>query len=130
MVFGYSLFKGVPPVFIATEAGICYQPAGISTGWILWREVADVKETTILAGAPSGRRPTLQPVLGIRFHYPDIMNRDMYAPLLQRVVQSAQELYGAQTDGAGDLLLLPSDFGDAYEDVKSLFRTYPKADLG
>jgi hypothetical protein len=43
IVFGQRLFKGMPPIFIATEKGFSYEPAGISTGWVLWEDVAEVK---------------------------------------------------------------------------------------
>jgi hypothetical protein len=81
----------MPPLFIATEKGFYYEPAGIGSGWILWEDIAEVSAS--------------------------------YAPLLQQVVKFGQKFNNYQTEGAGDILLRPSDFGDQYEKVFALFKT-------
>ncbi len=86
----------MPPIFIATEKGFCYEPTGISTGWILWEDIAEVAESTI------------------------------YAPLLKYVVEFGQKFHNYQTEGVGDILLRPSDFGDQYEKVLALFKSKTK----
>ncbi|MBA4258936.1 MAG: hypothetical protein C0446_07215 [Chitinophaga sp.] len=91
IVFGQRLFKGMPPLFIATEKGFYYEPAGIGSGWILWEDIAEVSAS--------------------------------YAPLLQQVVKFGQKFHNYQTEGTGDILLRPSDFGDDYEKVLTLFKT-------
>jgi hypothetical protein len=122
IVFGQRLLKGMPPVFVATEKGFCYEPAGISTGWILWEDIREVRESAVLYGSGVNNGPTLMPVLGIKLINPDEYNAAAYAPFLQRVVNLGQKLNNYQTEGVGDILLRPSDFGRQYESVLALFK--------
>ena len=124
IVFGMRLLKGVPPVFIATELGFCYQPSGIGTGWILWSEVAAAKESSIIR-ASSSMGPIQEIVWGIRLRDAG-KYQQQYAPLLQRYVQLAQPMSDFQTEGVGDILMSPSDFGKSYDSVKALFQKYAK----
>lgn len=122
IVFGQRLFKGMPPLFIATEKGFYYEPAGIGSGWILWEDIAEVMETSILNGSGTTNGPVQMPVLGIKLKYPEQYSAS-YAPLLQQVVKFGQKFNNYQTEGVGDILLRPSDFGDDYEKVLTLFKT-------
>lgn len=94
IVFGQRLFKGMPPLFIATEKGFYYEPAGIGSGWILWEDIAEVRESEVLFG--SG-------------------------------VNNGQKFHNYQTEGVGDILLRPSDFGDQYDEVLALFKSKVKS---
>jgi hypothetical protein len=127
IVFGLRLFKGMPPVFIATEKGFCYEPVGSSTGWILWNDIAEVRESTVLQGSTIYNGQGLMPVLGIKLINPEEYNAAAYAPLLQRVVKMGQQLNNYQTEGVGDILLRPSDFGKKYETVLALFKEKSKS---
>ncbi len=127
IVFGLRLFKGMPPVFIATEKGFCYEPAGISTGWVLWEDIVEVRESSVLQGSTAYSGPGLVPVLGIKLINPEEYNAAAYAPLLQRVVKIGQQLNNYQTDGVGDILLSPSDFGKKYDSVLTLFKEKSKS---
>lgn len=126
IVFGQRLFKGMPPVFIATEKGFCYEPAGISTGWVLWEDIQEVRESSVLYGSGVNNGPALMPVLGIKLINPKEYNAAAYAPLLQLVVKWGQKLNNYQTEGVGDILLRPSDFGDQYDKVKEIFKIKSK----
>ncbi|MDX5320680.1 MAG: hypothetical protein LPK45_06230 [Bacteroidota bacterium] len=114
MVFGRRLFEGMPPLFIATEKGFCYEPAGISTGWILWEDVVEVRESAVLYGSGVNNGPTLHPVLGIKLANPEEYNAAAFAPLLQKLVSLGQKLNNYQTEGVGDVLIIPEDFGKEY----------------
>lgn len=127
LVFGLRLFKGMPPVFIATEKGFCYEPAGVSSGWILWEDIVEVRESSVLYGSGVNNGPTLMPVLGIKLMNPEEYNAAAFAPLLQWVVSLGQQLNNYQTEGVGDILLRPSDFGNEYEKVIALFKQKSKA---
>jgi hypothetical protein len=122
IIFGQRLFKGMPPVFVATEKGFSYEPAGISTGWILWEDVAEVKESEVLFGSGVNNGPKLVPVIGIKLINPE-KYRASYAPLLQYVVKIGQKFHNYQTEGVGDILIKPSDLGDQYENVLELFKS-------
>ncbi|MDO8997106.1 MAG: hypothetical protein Q7U77_10810 [Sediminibacterium sp.] len=125
IVFGQRLFKGMPPIFIATEKGFSYEPAGISTGWVLWEDVAEVKESEVLYGSGVNNGPKLVPVIGIKLINPEQYHAS-YAPLLQYVVNIGQKFHNYQTEGVGDILIKPSDLGDQYENVLELFKSKVK----
>lgn len=124
IVFGLRFFKGVPPFFIATEKGFCYEPYGVSTGWILWEDISEVKETTILYGNSGRIGPRVVPVLGIKLINPETYNTAAFTPLLQKLVTAGQKVNNFQTEGAGDILLVPSDFGKDYDQVIALFKEH------
>ena len=122
IVFGQRLVKGKPPVFVATEKGFSYEPAGISTGWILWQDIQEVRESSVLFGSGVNNGPVLMPVLGIKLINPEDYNTAVYAPLLQRIVNWGQQFNNYQTEGVGDILLRPQDFGNEYEKVRNLIK--------
>ncbi|WP_407525689.1 hypothetical protein PDL71_04040 [Lacibacter sp. MH-610] len=112
------LVKATPPLFTATEKGFWYEPAGISTGWILWEDVEEVRETGILSGR--NRVASSVPALGIKLKYPHDYNAAQFTPLFRKFIEFAQRFHNMQTEGVGDLLINPSDLGDDYTAVKEL----------
>ncbi|MFN3301394.1 MAG: hypothetical protein ACK41Z_14530, partial [Sediminibacterium sp.] len=126
IVFGQRLFKGMPPLFIATEKGFYYEPAGIGSGWILWEDIAEVRESEVLFGSGVNNGPKLVPVIGIKLTNPE-KYRAAYAPLLQYAVNIGQKFHNYQTEGVGDILLRPSDFGNQYDEVLALFKSKVKS---
>ena len=126
IVFGQRLFKGMPPLFIATEKGFYYEPAGIGSGWILWEDITEVRESEVLFGSGVNNGPKLVPVIGIKLINPE-QYRASYAPLLQYVVNIGEKFHNYQTEGVGDILLRPSDFGDQYYEVLALFKSKVKS---
>jgi hypothetical protein len=125
IVFGQRLFKGMPPIFIATEKGFSYEPAGISTGWVLWEDITEVRESKVLFGSGVNNGPKLVPVIGIKLINPEQYSVS-YAPLLQQVIKIGQKFHNYQTEGVGDILIKPSDLGDQYENVLALFKSKTK----
>lgn len=125
IVFGQRLFKGMPPLFIATEKGFYYEPAGIGSGWVLWEDIKELRESEVLFGSGVNNGPKLVPVIGIKLTNPE-KYRTAYAPLLQYVVKVGQKFHNYQTEGVGDILLRPSDLGDQYDNVLALFKSKVK----
>ena len=125
IVFGLRLFRGMPPIFIATEKGFCYEPAGISTGWILWEDVLEVRESSVLKGGPY-YGPKTESVLGIKLRNPEEYNLKTFSPMMKYLVESAQKLNDYQTEGVGDMLLNPVDFGIHYGKVREILLEYSK----
>ena len=62
------------------------------------------------------------PVLGIKLIVPEDYNTAAHAPLLQRIVNWGQQFNNYQTEGVGDILLRPQDFGKEYEKVRNLIK--------
>jgi hypothetical protein len=121
IVFGTRLVKGSPPVFVATEKGFHYEPAGIGSGWILWKDVTEARESAVFYGSTTTQTPVLVPVFGIKLRNPELQSKNAYSPLLQKLSGVAQKLNNYQTEGVGDILIKPSDLGKDYEKVKALF---------
>jgi hypothetical protein len=126
LVSGVRLTKGASSFFIATEKGFCYQPAGISTGWILWEDIVDFSETTTLYRNPAINSPTLITVLGIKLTNPQKYNAAIYAPIFKNLATITQKLNNYQTEGLGDIILNSSDFGKDYKKVVALFKEQTK----
>jgi hypothetical protein len=123
IAFGRQLLSR-HPLFIATTRGFQYTPAGISTGWVLWEDIEEIRESSVLYGNQIGG-PTTIPALGIKFRYPE-KYAAMYNPTLQKLAGLASKLHNYQTEGVGDLLLNPADFGKRYEEVKTLMEAQIK----
>lgn len=124
IVSGLRLIKGMPPAFIATEKGFRYTPYGISSGWILWEDIEEARETPLLAGTAWMSGPGILTVFGIKLKYPDKYNAAALAPLMRSLVKKAQALNNYQTEGVGDLFLEPVVLGKKYDEVKALFKKH------
>jgi hypothetical protein len=124
IVFIRQLFSN-SYLFIATVKGFKYTPAGISSGWVFWEDIEEVREASVLFGN-SVAGPTTVLVLGIKLRYPENYIQN-YNPALQTLLTAAGQLNNYQTEGAGDLLLNPADFGNRYEEVKALIKMKSKS---
>ncbi len=129
IVSGLRLIKGMPPAFIATERGFLYNPSGISSGWILWEDVEEARETPLLAGTAWMSGPGILTVIGIKLKYPEKYNAAAFIPLLRSLVEKGQTLNNYQTEGVGDLFLEPVVLGKKYDEVKALFMKYTKRSI-
>lgn len=119
LVFISGTIKKQYPVFVAGKSGFCYEPAGISSGWIAWSEVLDIKECTIVTGSYVG--PVEMPVLGIKLRNPESLRQAHYSSLFRSILNFGARINNFQTNGAGDILIRPSDLGNQYQQVKELF---------
>ncbi|HLP36308.1 hypothetical protein [Lacibacter sp.] len=120
LAFGRQLFT-TNYLFIATTKGFHYTPAGISSGLVLWEDIEEIRESSVLSGNNIGG-PTTVPVLGIKLRYPEKYAAN-YNPALQKLVLLGGQLNNFQTDGVGDILLNPAHFGQRYEEVKALIES-------
>lgn len=109
-------------VFIATTKGFQYTPAGINMGWVLWEDVNAVREASVLSGNSLLGAITTIPVLGIRLRNPDDYAKK-YNPALQKLSSLTGKFNNFQTEGVGDILLNPADFGKRYTEVKKLMES-------
>ena len=114
------LFSATPPVFIASDKGFRCEPSGISSGWILWEDILEVKESYLLSGNSQSTGPREKLVLGIKLKNPEEYRKTSYSPLLSKLAQVSQRLYNYQTDGVGDVIIDPASLGKKYEEIKSL----------
>jgi hypothetical protein len=123
IAFGRQLFKP-NYLFTATTTGFQYSPAGVSSGWVLWEDVEEIRESSVLAGNNIGG-PTVVPVLGIKLRSPEKYDAT-YNPALQKLVLAGRKFNNFQTEGVGDLILNPAHFAQRYEEVKALIESKSK----
>lgn len=123
LVFCRQFFR-TTSLFTATSKGFQYIPSGISSGWVLWEDIEEIRESSILSGNNIGG-PVAIPVLGIKLRSPEKYT-DHYNPALKKLVLLGGKLNNFQTEGVGDLLLDPALFGQRYEEVKALMESKSK----
>lgn len=108
-----------PAYFILTNEGFFYEPSDVSVGFILWKDIATIKEDRLLANRGGFAGPTTIPALAISFKEPDKYNKK-YNFFLQKLVEIGTKLIKYQTGGVGDMVINPIDFGENYPKVKEL----------
>lgn len=116
--FTLQLFRN-HSFFIATKDGFIYEPGHVSAGLVRWDNIAEIRETEVLYGNSNTNGPRMKPALGIKLKDPEAYNQG-YNPILKQLVAFGNRVNNYQTEGAGDILLDPSDFGKRYEEVKEL----------
>jgi hypothetical protein len=108
-----------PAYFILTKEGFFYEPADVSVGFILWKDIAAIKEDRLLVNRGGFAGPSTNTTLVISFKEPEKYNRK-YNFILRKFVELATKLIKYQTGGVGDIVIDPVDFGDKYPEVKEL----------
>lgn len=107
------------PFFVLTSKGFLYEPGDVSPGLILWEDVADLKEADLLSRATSFSGPGMTTALTVALKDPAKYNQ-RYTPLLAMLNWLLTKFVRYQTGGPGDIVLVASDFGSRYDEVKAL----------
>ena len=115
--------------FVLTSKGFLYEPGDVSPGLILWEDVAELKEAELLSRATSFSGPSMTRALTVGLKDPAKYNH-RYTPLLAMVNWLLTKLVRYQTGGPGDIVLVASDFGARYEEVKALMHERLQATRG
>jgi hypothetical protein len=105
--------------FVLTAKGFLYEPGDVSPGLILWEDVAELKEAELLSRSTSFSGPGMTTALVVALKDPAKYNQ-RYTPLLAALNWLLTKLVRYQTGGPGDIVLVASDFGDRYGEVKVL----------
>lgn len=108
-----------PAYFILTKEGFLYEPADVSVGFILWKDIAAMKEDRLLVNRGGFAGPSTNNTLVLSFKEPEKYNRK-YNFILRKFVELATKIIKYQTGGVGDIVLDPVDFGENYPKVKEL----------
>lgn len=114
--------------FTISEKGFLYNPAGISFGMVLWKDVTSIRETVIMRslGMYAPLRP--QKVLTIGLANADEYN-DRYNIVLRSAIKLINKFNKYQTEGDADLIIDTQIFkDDEYELVLKLMKKYSKLD--
>ena len=107
-------FIRVPVILLMNNQGFEYNPAGVSSQFIGWEEVAKVEEVSVrvLRGRNTGGWET---ALGVWLKDPGTYRSRMNAALGFLVKQN-EKMYGAT------LLIEPASLGKEYEEVRRFFK--------
>lgn len=112
--------------FVLTSKGFLYEPGDVSPGLILWEDVADLKEADLLSRATSFSGPGMTTALTVALKDPAKYNQ-RYTPLLALLNWLLTKFVRYQTGGPGDIVLVASDFGARYDEVKALMHEHVQA---
>lgn len=112
-----------PAYFILTNEGFFYEPADVSVGFILWKDIAAMKEDRLLVNRGGFAGPSTNAALVVSFKEPEKYNRK-YNFILRKFVELATKIIKYQTGGVGDIVLEPVGFGENYPKVKELLLEY------
>lgn len=103
------------PWFVLTDRGFLYAPGGMSPGFVRWEDVTSLRETEVVDGR-TRTKPKATRVLAVGLRDPAKYSA-RYTPMLALLVRLGDKLHAAQTDGPADILIDPTDFGEAYDAV-------------
>lgn len=102
-------FLDDPVIMLVNEQGFEYNPAGYSTGFILWTDVEKVDEVTVTTNTT--RVMDQQIALGVWMKDPELYYQ-RWNIAIRKLMQINQKMYGAT------ILIQPSSLGKDYERVR------------
>ena len=107
------------PFFVLTDRGFLYEPGDLSTGLVLWCDVAGLREVDLLQGNTTVQGPRLGRTLVVSLKNADSYNRH-YNPLLRLLVAQSMKIVRYQAEGDGDMVVAAEDFGARYAEVREM----------
>ncbi len=110
------------PFFVATDLGFIYEPGDVSPGLIKWSDISEGAEAPLLtSGAANIGGPRTAPTIVVSLKDPDSVFV-AYNPILRGLNKVATRVVKYQSGGIGDIILAAEDFGQHYDDVRTLIR--------
>lgn len=106
-----------PAVITINENGFEYNPGGVSSGWIPWTNVAEIKDVDVNTQQGTLNGPILERALAIKLKDPTSY-RDQYNILLKGLMKLNENMYDA------DIFFRLSSFGKQVNEVKTLMYQY------
>lgn len=102
IIFGFGLFN-TEPYFAISSRGFLYNPAGVSFGMVLWKDVNSVKETAIMQGNTYN---TIKPVnvIAVGLQNPDSYLK-RYNFILRNIVKLGNRFNRYQTEVGADVII-------------------------
>ncbi len=100
-----------PVIIHLTDEGLEYIPAGVSTKFIKWSEIREIKEVNVRV--VRGNVPALETALGLTLKDPEGY-RQQFNAALAGLMKLNEKMYGAT------VLIQPSSFGKKYPEVKKI----------
>lgn len=100
-----------PDILVINEKGFEYNPGGISSGFIEWTNVAEIKFIEVITN--NYRIAGLERVLAIKFKDPTLYN-NQFNPAIRILINLNKKIYDA------DMFFRLSSFGKQAEEVNEL----------
>lgn len=108
------------PWFVLGERGFLYAPGDVGPGFVRSEHVTELRETEIVANSRNGRAKAT-PVLAVGLRDPG-RYQQRYNPALRMLVRLGAKLHAAQSGGAADIVIDPTQFGGDYPKVLERMR--------
>jgi hypothetical protein len=106
-----------PDVLIVNEKGFEYNPGGVSSGFMEWTNVAEIKFMEVRTTQGQLPGPIWEKVLAIKFKDPSLYT-NQFNPLLKGLMHLNKNMYDA------DMFFRLSSFGSKVNEVHELMLQY------
>ena len=114
-----------PSFFIVTKNGFLYEPGSISPGLILWEDIEAINEADLLYNPGGWQGSTTRTYLVVTLKEPSRYFQ-RYNILLRLIVIMTAKLTKLFSGKSGDIIIQPWDFGNRYNEIKTLMEEYMK----
>lgn len=108
-----------PDVIYINEHGFSYNPGGVSSGFIPWENVAEIKMVNVNTTQGSLPGPVLETAIGIKLKDPE-KYRIFSSPLFRPLLKLNKSMYDV------DLFIRISDLGEQREEAMRLLQKFGK----
>lgn len=106
-----------PDVLVINEKGFEYNPGGVSSGFMEWTNVTEIKFTEVRTTQGQLPGPIWEKVLAIKFKDPSIYTHQ-FNPLMRGLMHLNKNMYDA------DMFFRLSSFGNKVDEVHALMMKY------
>ena len=108
-----------PDVIYINENGFSYNPGGVSSGFITWENVAEIKKLNVYTTQGTLPGPILETAIGVKLKDPE-QYRIMSSPLFRPFLELNKSMYDV------DLFIRISDLGKQKEEAEKLLQKFGK----
>jgi hypothetical protein len=106
-----------PTLLTLTEDGFEYNPSGVSSGFMHWKNVAELKFVDVRTQQGQLNGPIWEQTLAIKFKDPSLY-RDQFNAVMKGLMKVNESMYDA------DMFFRLSDFGKQSEEIYQLMMKY------
>jgi hypothetical protein len=114
-----------PSFFIVTKNGFLYEPGSISPGLILWEDIEAINEADLPYNPGGWQGSTTRTYLVITLKDHSLYFK-RYNLLLRLIVILQAKITKVLTGKSADIIIQPWDFGNRYNEIKTLMEEYMK----
>lgn len=115
LFFAVRMAVSPPPLISINRDGFEYNASGISTRFIPWTDVAEIKDVEVRTYRGNVPGPYMEMTLAVKLNSPDAYQR-RHNSFVRGAMKTQRSLYDA------DIFFRLSDFGEQAEEVKEMMR--------